>query len=157
MAKRMREADSEGSEMKSLSIGVGTILIGLFIFGHVEVWGEEWKLFAIMTDGSQAYFDASNIIRPSRHIVRVWTKVIASSEMVKDAVEKFGPLLKDLNYSTELWEIDCVYKKHLLLQSAAYDNDGGTIMISRNEEGEKGWRFIIPNSRGDDLYKAVCK
>ena len=146
-----------GGQMKSLSIGVESILIGLLIFGHAEVWGEEWRLYAIMSDGSQGYYDASNVIRPSRNIVRVWTKVIASNEMVKDAVEKFGPLFENLNYSTELWEVNCAEKKHLLLQSAAYDNDGGTIMISKNEEAEKGWRFIIQNSRGDDLYKAVCK
>jgi hypothetical protein len=36
--------------MKSLSVKLGVILIGLAIFGYAEVWGEDWKFYGHWED-----------------------------------------------------------------------------------------------------------
>jgi hypothetical protein len=35
--------------MKSLSVKLGVILIGVAIFGYAEVWGANWKFFENFT------------------------------------------------------------------------------------------------------------
>lgn len=37
--------------MKSLSVKLGVILIGLAIFTHAEVWGEDWKVYGTTGEG----------------------------------------------------------------------------------------------------------
>ena len=35
--------------MKSLSVKLGVILIGLAIFGNAEVWGADWKVDTLLS------------------------------------------------------------------------------------------------------------
>jgi len=59
--------------MKSLSgkLGVISTIIGLTIFGYVEVWGEDWKLFK-KTEDAKFYYDKKEITRSPKKIVKVW-------------------------------------------------------------------------------------
>lgn len=50
-------------------------VIGLFIFGYVEVWGADWKLY-----GKDGYYDAASITRQPDGSIRVWTKWVLHGE-----------------------------------------------------------------------------
>ena len=82
--------EKRGDQMKSLSVKLGVILIGLAIFGYAEVWGADWKLYGVHENFS-AYYDAQSITRPSKNIVRVWIRW--------DWTEKGV-----LDYGGEFWE-----------------------------------------------------
>ena len=44
-------------QMKSLSVKLGVILIGVAIFGYAEVWGANWKFFENFTYKSCSEYD----------------------------------------------------------------------------------------------------
>jgi hypothetical protein len=143
--------------MKSLSGKMGIVLIGLVIFGYGEVLGADWRLYATVLDGDEFYYDASSIIRPSRNIVRVWTKTVVSNNSIKEYVDKLGSSFQLLSHKIILLEIDCTEKKDLLLQTTGYANDGKILMSVTVKESEKEWVFILPDTVGEPLYEAVCK
>ena len=47
--------------MKSLSVKLGVILIGLAIFSYTEVWGADWKYFSAGDDGIFYWYDAQGV------------------------------------------------------------------------------------------------
>ena len=62
---------------------------------------------------------------------------------------------ENLSYAVELYEVNCIEKKILLLESTAYSKDGDVI-ISANSQATK-WSSIVPGSMGEALYGSVCK
>jgi hypothetical protein len=60
--------------MKSLSVKLGVILIGIIILGCAEVWGEDWKFYTKGLCGDY-FYDAEGITRPSKDIVGVCVKI----------------------------------------------------------------------------------
>jgi hypothetical protein len=139
--------------MKSLSVKLGVILIGLAIFGCAEVWGEDWKLYDSNED-FLSYYDAQRITRPSKNIVRVWTKLDYTEKGVLGRVGKLGKKFENLSHSINLSEINCVKKTRRLLSRTDYDNKGDVIISSPSP---LEWTFIIPGSMAESLYKEVCK
>jgi len=127
--------------MKKLLL-LGVILIGLFIFGYADVWGEDWKFYG-GNDDYWGYYDAQSITRPSKNIIRVWEKWVYKVERRQGVCQ-----------SVFLTEIDCVNKKNRGLSSVDYSIEdkllGG---FSTPTE----WAFIFPDSSGEFLYKKVCK
>jgi hypothetical protein len=71
-----------------------------------------------------------------------------------DWVEKFGEIYANLGDSIDLSEINCIEKKFRMLSLTHYDNKGGAIYSTRSQSE---WKFIIPESIGDRLYKEICK
>ena len=139
--------------MKSLSVKLGVVLSGLFIFTYGEVWGADWKLYGF-NNYSLLYYDAQSITRPSKNIVRVWEKFTYTEKGVMDTVGSLGKKYEDLSHSINLDEINCIEKMIHSLSGTYYDNGGGVIYTfsSRSE-----WDFIIPESLGELLYKEICK
>ena len=78
--------------MKSLSVKLGVILIGLAIFGCAEVWGADWKLYS-SNELYLGYYDAQSITCPSKNIVRVWVKWDCTE---KGVIEGGGSLGKNM-------------------------------------------------------------
>jgi hypothetical protein len=139
--------------MKSLSVKLGVVLIGLLILGNAEVWGADWKPY----DHSRnywGYYDAQSITRPSENVVRVWVKHVYTEEGVMDMVGSFGKIYENLSYSLILNEINCVEKKYRILSAYAKDNKGKVIHSSNDPTS---WDFLPPDSMGDRLSKEVCK
>jgi hypothetical protein len=107
---RSKNLKKEGvTRMKSLLGKLGVLFIGLLIIGNAEVWGADWKLFGV-TENYLCYFDASSITRPSKNIVRVWTRKSYTEKGVIGWVGKFGKEYENLSRIIELMEINCVEK-----------------------------------------------
>jgi hypothetical protein len=92
--------------MKSLFVKTGVILIGLFIFGHAEVWGEDWKYYGETFKG-KLFYDADNITQISKDIFRVWTKEVFTEKGVNYLVGKLGDKYKNSSNTTYLNEFNC--------------------------------------------------
>ncbi len=142
--------------MKSLLGKLGIILIGLFIFGYAEVWGEDWKLYA-KTDLHECFYNAENMIRSSQDIVEVWTKLEYTERGIIETVKKFGKHYENLSYSLELWEINCAKKRHRLLSITLYSVEGNILYTNQAGSRPPPWKIISRESIEESLYKAVCK
>jgi hypothetical protein len=140
-----------------LMIGKLMIIVatGLLLFGNAEVWGENWKFVLKNKAGDDGYYDADSIIRPSKGIVRVSTKVVLSEKSVNREVEKFGSSYKDMTHRVILQEMNCMEKKGAFLEITTYSKKGNIISFIKPDEST--WTAIPPDSIGEDLYKVLCK
>ncbi len=141
--------------MKTLSVKLGVILfiIGLTIFGTIEAWGADWKLFDSSPAGTW-YYDAGGLTRLSQDIVRVWTIRKFTDKGVSEMVKKFGKQYKNIDHSKGFEEISCSEKKLRILSYIHYSKQGEAI-LSKPSEGE--WNYFIPDSQWERLYQLVCK
>jgi hypothetical protein len=139
--------------MKSLSVKLGVILIGLAIFTYAEVWGADWKLYAAH-ESFLAYYDTQSITRPSKNIVRVQTRSDITERGVLYLMRERGNEYENLNHFIILSEINCIEKKVRSLSITYYDNKGGVI-YSSSSPGQ--FDSIVPGTNVEILYKEVCK
>jgi len=142
--------------MKSLSVKLGVVLIGLVIFGYAEVWGADWKLYE-ETDLRECFYDAENMIRSSRDVVEVWTKLEYTGRGVADMAKRFGKHYKNLSYLLELWDFNCAEKKDRLLSITAYTEEGNILYTDQVESRLPPWKIISRGSTEESLYKEVCR
>ena len=134
----------------------GTVLvIGFILFCNAEGWGENWKRLPVR-DGGDFYYDAESITRPSKDVIRVWDKAVYSKKLVTATVKVLGERYKTLNHSKNLIELHCTEKKGRVLKIVYYSTDGG-VLDSYNYSRELDWKFIVPGTVLDDLYKILCK
>ena len=89
--------------MKSLSVKLGVILIGLIILTYAEVWGTDWKVYG-ETDKATFYYDTESITHPSKDVVRVWTKQVYTEKSIIEMAGDFGENFRALNDSIDLRE-----------------------------------------------------
>jgi len=68
--------------MKSLSVKLGVVLIGLLIFGNAEVWGADWKYFASGTDGTLWWYDTQGVTYHPTMIIHIWVKRLKADEIM---------------------------------------------------------------------------
>jgi len=148
--------------MKSLLVKLGVALIGLLIFvigcqktvlRNESTKGADWKLYN-SDEEYLGYYDAQSITRPSKNIVRFWTKSVWTEKGVLSWVKDSGKKYENLSHTIYLQEINCAEKKLRRLSESSYDNMGNVI-YSFSSLSE--WDFIIPDSTGEILYKEVCK
>jgi len=69
-------------------------------------------------------------------------------------VRTLGNKYENVSYYINLNEINCLEKEYRSLSRIFYDNKGEMI-ISTSPPSE--WKFIIPESIGENLFKEVCK
>jgi len=133
------------------------VVTGLLVFSYAEVWGEDWKFIRKSKDkdGDSYYYDASNITRPSKNIVRGSVKMVFSEKSINREIEKLGSSYKNLSYRINLWEINCSEKKVAFLQTTTYSKNGTIIKSIKLDKIT--WMSIVPDTMGEDLYKALCK
>jgi Surface-adhesin protein E len=139
--------------MKSLSVKLGVVLIGLAIFACAEVWGADWKHYASNED-LLGYYDAQGITGPSENIVSVWTRLDYTEKGVLGWVKKFGKTFENLDYVINLNEINCLEKKFRILLVYYYDSKG-SVFDSIRYPSE--WTIVVPESIQENLYEEVCK
>jgi len=149
--------------MKSLSVKLGVILIGLAIFTHAQAWGEDWEKYAenekihcCYDAESVTHFDGGSLSQPSKDIIRVWVKFEYTDIGLTDPVlvKKFKKKINELDNSKLLYEINCVDRKYRILESMYYSKDGSVL---RMNSIPSSWKHIIRESLNDALCKAVCK
>lgn len=139
--------------MKSLLAKSGVILIGLIIFSCAGLRGERWRLYD-RDDKYIGYYDAKDITHPSKNIVRVLQRWEYTDKGVIEMVKELGKKYEDISQTIILNEINCSEKKCRTLSLNHYSKEGEAI-FSASQEGQ--WDYIVPNSRLEVLYKAVCK
>lgn len=139
--------------MKSLLIKLGVLSIGLLILGNAEVWGADWKPYG-SNEQYYYYYDTQSITYPSKNVVRVWGKMDFTEKGVLNWVGELGKRYENLSHVIFLMEINCAEKKSRSLSDSSYDNKGDVI-ISSHSPSE--WRFIIPETMNENLYKEICK
>ena len=145
--------------MKSLFVKLGVIFIGLFIFGHAEVWGADWVLYG-ETDTYKFYYDKESIHRPSKNIVEVSEKQFYTDKGIIYMVGELGKKYENLSHSMTLWQIDCANQNFRFLSLTHYSKEEKVIYSRRllyASERAGEWSPIIKGTMGEILYKAVCK
>jgi hypothetical protein len=140
----------------SVRFGVISVVMGLAIFGDAEAWARDWRLYA-KADLYACSYDAESMTRSSQGIVEVWTKSEYTERGVIEMVIKFGKHYENLSYSLELWEINCVEKRHRLLLFTAYSAEGNVLYNDEAGSRPPPWKTISRGSVEESLYKALCK
>jgi hypothetical protein len=147
--------------MKSLSAKLGVILIGLIIFTHAEVWGEDWKYFGAGGKGTFWWYDTQGVTYHPNNVIQVWTKRVKDDEIIgmvksgeKITVSELEQMTLERSYERVLIEIDCVEKTLNQLQKFNYDSKG---VLKSGESKLDSKKSIPTNSLAERLYKAVCK
>ena len=150
-----------GGRMKPFSVKLGVILIGLSIFAYMEVWGADWKYFALGGDGIFYWYDAQGMTYQPNRIVQVWIKKVKDEEIMemvkggaKITVSELEQMTLEKNYERSLIEIDCVGNTFSILQKLNYDSRG---VLTSGESKPGGKKPILKNSGAEKLYQAVCK
>jgi hypothetical protein len=147
--------------VKSLSVKLRVILIGLFIFTYAEVWGEDWRSFGTSeVDVGRWFYDAESLTYPSKNIVRVRTNVyllinIHARGGTDRYMEELEKRFQNLNHVMSITEVHCKDRKIRIQEITSYSNDGTVLSSVKNSKNN--WDFIVPESRDEALYQAVCK
>ncbi len=140
--------------MKSLSMVWEVVLIGIAIVGYSESWSSDWRLYAEGEDGKY-YYDAENVDRPSKSIVRVWEKIDFNEKGVIEKMHHFGGEYKTLSHRKALVEFYCAEDKFRLLSITDYSKNGKVLSSATNED--PALSSIVPDSTAQSFYKAACK
>lgn len=125
------------------------------------MWGEDWRSFGTSeVNVGRWFYDAESLTYPSKNIVRVRTNVYVwinthSEEGTDRYVGELKKLFENMNHVMSLTEIDCKNKGTRILETTSYSNDGTVLSSVKNPKND--WDFIVPGSRDEALYKAVCK
>jgi hypothetical protein len=156
---RLRESDvtsklyKKGDQMKSLSVKLGVILVGLLIFGCAGMRETHWRVFDL-NDEEIRYYYVEGIKHLTQNIVRVWVKVEYTDKGVMEKVQKLGKNYEDLKYTMMEEEINCLDKKWRDLSLHHYSK-GEKVISSSSRAGH--WNQIVSSSAAETLLKAVCK
>lgn len=145
--------------MKSLSVKLGVILIGLAIFGYAEVWGADWRYFSTANEGMLYWYDAQGVTYEPNKVIHVWIKKVRPYDSRikgegKITASELEQLTLGVGYEQSLIEIDCSEKTFNVLQRLIYDSEGA---LKSGESKPGGRKRIQKNSNAGKLYKAVCK
>jgi len=148
--------------MKSLSGKLGVVLLTIFFFvvgcqtpvkKDEYSKGASWKFYG-STEDFEGYYDTQNLTHPSKNIVGVRTRLNITEKGLLFLVLNLGNKYKNVSYYVNSIEINCLEKEYRSLSRIFYDNKGEMI-ISTSPPSE--WKFIIPESIGENLFKEVCK
>jgi len=138
--------------MKFLKVKLGIFFIGLAIFTCTEAWGQDWRLYG--EDGfATYYYDAEKLIRPSKNIVRVWSKVVYTKEGAMGLATRLGKGFRTLGFSIDLSEFDCVKGEYKELQRTFFSQRATYL----GEQSDLSGGYISDGSIQEKLYKIVCK
>ncbi len=143
--------------MRLLSVWLGAIFVGLFIYSYGEVSGADWRYFAENELGKY-FYDSENVKHLPDPIISVWVKEISSPQSITDAVNRFGKQYRNLSHMNILWEIDCTRGRSRVLEVLYYSKPESLISHTRTDanSGRAEWNSIIPDSMIEALSKAVC-
>jgi hypothetical protein len=139
--------------MKSLSVKLGVILIGLAIFTYAEVWAADWKLIDeyktsnLSASDSYYYIDMKSIKRVSVEKVRFWTLTV----FLKAGSDK--PSIEDARKRgyTDYIELDCSKKRYRSVKSESEAREGYVLIEPIH------WLNIEPDSIEEKMAEVVCR
>jgi hypothetical protein len=116
------------------------------------------------TSYSSVSYGAKTIRRLKGNIVRVWTKTTlkdqtneTKSEFLRIRKRQGSRPVGYENFSRtfELDEYNCTKGEGRVLSQVDYDEKGN--VIDSTSYRNPGWDYVVPNSIGESLLRAVCK
>jgi hypothetical protein len=140
--------------MKSLSVKLEVILLGLSIFGYAEVCGAEWK-FLLKNETGEYFYNAETITHPRENIFGGWIRIVYSQKGIDEKVAKYGDDYKELGETLMFWEINCAEKTCCILCLHDCSKSGGAICSFSNLKRE--WKSIAPGTLTAIFYNIECK
>ncbi len=140
---------------RRLSLG---LIFMMFCIACPEAEGADWKLYSKNSDFRFLY-EAEGMVRPSAEVVQVWGMASGVSEQARGHLRTLGAKsgvagYENLEYSMELYEINCSEKRFKIL-SVLYYGPGQNLLDSSKEESE--FKDIEPYSNIEVLYQTVCE
>jgi len=126
-----------------------------------EIFDPRWKFLDFDTLGAAYFYDSESIV-VSGNIVKVWVKQIYSERnkqyYIKLRIQKKLNVkgYKNLDYTLDLFKIDCLEKKFQILETIDYASDGSILESVDIPEFLSEWSSITPDSVGEGLFKKVC-
>ncbi|MGZ3513610.1 MAG: surface-adhesin E family protein [Thermodesulfobacteriota bacterium] len=145
--------------MKSLSVKLGVIFIGLTIFGCAGMREAHWISFS-STDLYEGYYYVSKSHLLYKGTMRVWIKLEHTKKGVAEYVKEFGKDYENLSYSMQYWEFDCPGEKQRILSISQYSAEGSLIKNKSAEKSlmnTKSAKGSLTQSLGKSVSEAVCK
>ena len=135
--------------MKSLSVKLEVLLIGLAIFGCAGMREAHWIFFS-STDLYEGFYYVTKSHLLYKGTVRAYIKLEYTKKGTGEYVKAFGRDYENLSYSLQYWEFDCPGGKQLLLSTSQYSVEGNLI----DTKSPKG---ALAQSLGKSVFEAVCK
>jgi hypothetical protein len=138
--------------MKSLSVKIRVVLflIGLAIFGNIEVWGADWKLVEdskTSSSDSDYYIDTTSIKEFLEGKFRFWILTVflppGTTKPTIDEAIKQG--------RTDYIELDCSKKRYRSVKTEKEQREGF------NPIHPIHWYNIEPDSVYEKMSKVVCE
>ncbi len=139
--------------MKSLSVMLGVILIGLTFTASGEIRGKDWKLFKT-TEDAKFYYDKKDLTHLDQKLVKVWIRQVYTKKGRTDMVNLLGPSYENLGYSVNSLEFNCAAKSMRYLSMTFYSRNHTVLDLGKSPDG---WDPIHSNTMFDALYQIVCK
>jgi hypothetical protein len=139
--------------MKSSWVKLRVILmVGFIILSYGKAWGEDWRLYGENAFASY-YYDAEKIIRPSKNIVRVWSKVVYTKGGADGLVTRLGKRFRGLSFSIELSEFNCSNREYKELQRTFFSRNATYL----GEQDNLSLGIVIPGTITEKLFSTICK
>jgi len=135
--------------MKSLSLKLGIVLIGLSVLASGHVWGADWKFFR-STDSYEVFYYLTKSHLLYKSTVRVWIKLEYTEKGKADYVKEFGKDYENLSYSMQYWEIDCPSRRQRVLSINHYTAEGNIL-------NPKQAKNPFSTSFTSSLVETICK
>ncbi len=139
--------------MKSLSVMLGVILIGLTFTASGEIREKDWKLFKT-TEDAKLYYDKKDITHLDQKLVKVWIRQVYTKKGRTDMVNLLGPRYENLGYSVNSLELNCAAKSMRYLSMTFYSRSHAVLDLGKSPDG---WDPVHSNTMFDALYQIVCK
>ena len=150
--------------MKSLSVKLGVILIGLAIFSYAEVCrAQNW-----MSDGSgyregkktmDIYYD-SNFQKTESGTIVIKVKCVYTDWGIKDRLKRVKNFPNNCKFDIAQYEVKCETKELKCLRTQYFDSNGVLLIddIETNPTvGEPGvWEKPQENTFGARMLKRAC-
>ncbi len=136
--------------------GMILLFVGLAYLFCEKACATEWRLYE-KKDSYECFYDVEDVIGSSPSIFEVRTKSEYTEKGVAEMVKKLGKHYRNLSYSLELWETDCIGKKSRLLSITAYTEEGSILYNDQAGNRPPPWKTIPRGSVEESLYLAVCK
>lgn len=130
------------------------VALELLVAPGAEVRGADWRFYGKSAYGSYHY-DAENIAHLPAHCVRVWQRLVLSSDGTTTLARELGKEYENASEIVLLREMDCAGKKGRILELISSSAEG--TVIRRESYQPLEWDPVVPGSVDDDLCQAVCR
>ncbi|QBM33838.1 surface-adhesin E family protein [Acinetobacter baumannii] len=123
------------------------LVCGLLASGFA--YSADWKYVSIGGENDRGiYVDNSQYMYNKKtNTVKAWFKTV--SYIDPDSTETYTS-------SKNLYQFSCSYKKAKLLGFVNYDKNATIISSDQRDEKDAKYNMIIPDTIGEDLWKASC-